>query len=64
MEFSILVGWVGLKTSFSIKIKNKKHGLNMPKSAFPNILQGLDVKIDTLKKIKQHIANNFDNFIF
>ena len=31
--FHILVGWLGLKKSFSIKIKNKKHGLKMPKIA-------------------------------
>ena len=30
--FHTLVGWVGLKKSFSIK-KNKKHGLKMPKIA-------------------------------
>ena len=37
MEFWIfhtLVGWVGLKKSFSIKNKNKKHGLKMPKIAY------------------------------
>ena len=31
--FHTLVGWVGLKKSFSIKDKNKKHGLKMPKIA-------------------------------
>ena len=31
--FHTLVGWVGLKKSFSIKNKNKKHGLKMPKIA-------------------------------
>ena len=31
--FPTLVGWVGLKKSFSIKNKNKKHGLKMPKIA-------------------------------
>ena len=33
--FLTLVGWVGLKKSFSIKNKNdnKKHGLKMPKIA-------------------------------
>ena len=31
--FHTLVGWVGLRKSFSIKIKNKKHGLKMPKIA-------------------------------
>ena len=31
--FNTLVGWVGLKKSFSIKNKNKKHGLKMPKIA-------------------------------
>ena len=30
--FHTLVGWVGLKKSFSIKIKNN-HGLKMPKIA-------------------------------
>ena len=29
--FHTLVGWVGLKKSFSIKNKNKKHVLKMPK---------------------------------
>ena len=28
-----LVGWMGFKKSFSIKNKNKKHGLKMPKIA-------------------------------
>ena len=32
-NFHTLVGWVGLKKSFSIKNKNKKHGLKMPKIA-------------------------------
>ena len=31
--FHTLVGWVGLKKSFSIKNKNKKYGLKMPKIA-------------------------------
>ena len=31
--FHTLVGWAGLKKSFSIKNKNKKHGLKMPKIA-------------------------------
>ena len=31
--FHTLVGWVGLKKLFSIKNKNKKHGLKMPKIA-------------------------------
>ena len=31
--FHTLVGWVGLKKTFSIKMKNKKHGLKMPKIA-------------------------------
>ena len=36
--FHTLMGWVGLKKSFSIKIKNKKHGLKMPKYSFKNNL--------------------------
>ena len=31
--FHTLVGWVGLKMSFSLKNENKKHGLKMPKTA-------------------------------
>ena len=35
--FHTLVGWVGLKKSFSIK-KIKKHGLKLPKYSFKNNL--------------------------
>ena len=31
--FLTLVGWVGLKKSFSIKNENKNYGLKMPKIA-------------------------------